>query len=378
MLTNCLSAPKLLHTLRSAHCEGHRLLQRFDDLQRSALCQITNVSLTDEQWLQASLPVRNGGLGIRRVQSLAPSAFLASAAGTRLLQDHVLGQAGIFNDDDYSASLQSRPYPIPEKAAVTSQRAWDKPVVEAEFSHLLGCYNEPQHRARLLAAAAPHSGDWLHALPIAACGLLLDNEAVRVAVGLRLGSALCETHSCRCGAKVDQLGLHAFSCKRSTGRIQRHNHINDLICRAITQAGIPATKEPQGLSRDDGKRPDGLTLLPWHSGRCATWDATVVDTLGNAYLQRNAVQAASAAETAAARKETKYSALTQTHLFYPVAFETIGPVCSSGLEFLREIGRRFTLATSDPRETAFLTQRLSMVIQRFNAVCLADTFRSTS
>ena len=108
------------------------------------------------------------------------------------------------------------------------------------------------------------------------------------------------------------------------------------------------------------------------------WDATVVDTLGNTYLQRNAVQAASAAETAAARKETKYSALTQTHLFYPVAFETIGPVCSSGLEFLREIGRRLTLATSDPRETTFLMQRLSMVIQRFNAVCLADTFRSTS
>ena len=49
LLTNCLSAPKLLHTLRSAHCEGHRLLQRFDDLQRSAL-SISNVSLTDEQW----------------------------------------------------------------------------------------------------------------------------------------------------------------------------------------------------------------------------------------------------------------------------------------------------------------------------------------
>ncbi len=104
----------------------------------------------------------------------------------------------------------------------------------------------------------------------------------------------------------------------------------------------------------------------------------MVDTLGSAHLQRNAVQAASAAETAAARKESKYSALTQTHLFYPVAFETIGPLCSSGLEFLREIGKRLTLATSDPRETTFLMQRLSMVIQRFNAVCLADTFRSTS
>ena len=45
--------------------------------------------------------------------------------------------------------------------------------------------------------AAPHSGDWLHTLPISACGLHLEDNAIRVAVGLRLG---CETvrlmHAC--------------------------------------------------------------------------------------------------------------------------------------------------------------------------------------
>ena len=83
LLKNSLSAPRLLHTLRSAYCEGHELLMNFDTILKSALCSICNVSLTEQQWLQASLPVRAGGLGIRRVSSLAPSAFLASAAGTR-------------------------------------------------------------------------------------------------------------------------------------------------------------------------------------------------------------------------------------------------------------------------------------------------------
>ena len=54
--------------------------------------------------------------------------------------------------------------------------------------------------------SAPHSGDWLHAIPISSCGLRLDNEAVRVAVGLRLGAKLCEPHACPCGAKVDPEG----------------------------------------------------------------------------------------------------------------------------------------------------------------------------
>ena len=57
-----------------------------------------------------------------------------------------------------------------------------------------------EDRARFLAAAyrptLPHSGDWLHALSIAACGLRLDDEAVRVAVGLRLGINLCVPHTC--------------------------------------------------------------------------------------------------------------------------------------------------------------------------------------
>jgi len=66
LLKSCLSASKL----RSAHCEGHDLLHTFDDLQRSLLCGICNVSLTDDQWLQASLPVRNGGLGVRMVHRL--------------------------------------------------------------------------------------------------------------------------------------------------------------------------------------------------------------------------------------------------------------------------------------------------------------------
>jgi len=51
-----------------------------------ALCGITNCDLTDTQWLQTSLTIREGGLGVRQVASLALSAFLASSASTQSLQ----------------------------------------------------------------------------------------------------------------------------------------------------------------------------------------------------------------------------------------------------------------------------------------------------
>ena len=57
-------------------------------------------------------------------------------------------------------------------------------------------------------------------------------------------------------------GTHGLSCKRRAGRSNRHQQINDLIWRALKRCDIPAIKVPWGLLRDDGKRPDGLTLIP--------------------------------------------------------------------------------------------------------------------
>ena len=44
------------------------------------------------------------------------------------------------------------------------------------------------------------------------------------------------------------------------------------MARAMVSAGIPITKEPNGLSQSDGKRPDGLSLVPWEEGKPLTWD----------------------------------------------------------------------------------------------------------
>jgi len=45
--------------------------------------------------IQASLPVRDGGLGVRRVSSLALPAFLASPASTLSLQDDILTESAL-------------------------------------------------------------------------------------------------------------------------------------------------------------------------------------------------------------------------------------------------------------------------------------------
>src|SRR6218665_435130 len=118
--------------------------------------------------------------------------------------------------------------------------------------------------------------------------------------------------------------------------------INDIIWHLLQSADVPSMKEPSGLLRIDGKRPDGATLIPWSAGRCMAWDTTVVHTCAASYLSQTAISAGSAAEQAAIRKTAKYALLPATYVFVPIAFKTLGPVNAEGAEFLSELGRRIS------------------------------------
>ena len=82
--------------------------------------------------------------------------------------------------------------------------------IDVSSDDLQSAITDPRQKATFLAATAPHSGDWLSALPMASCGLRLDDESVRVAVALRLGLGVYVPHSCSCGQDVDAWGQHSL------------------------------------------------------------------------------------------------------------------------------------------------------------------------
>ena len=55
----------------------------------------------------------------------------------------------------------------------------------------------------------------------------------------------------------------------------------------------------------------------------------------------------------------------------------INPRFTYLLTYLSQVGRRLTSLSGDPRETSFLFQRLSMIVQRFNSALIMDSFCST-
>jgi hypothetical protein len=73
--------------------------------------------------------------------------------------------------------------------------------------------------------------------------------------------------------------------------------------RSLTSIHVNSTLEPNGRSRDDGKRPNGMTLVPWIKGQPLIWDVTIVDTLPDSYVMKTPDVSGFAAEMACKRKQ---------------------------------------------------------------------------
>ena len=372
LLRHSFAIPKLLYSLRTSPCFLSSNLKSYDVVLRSILSGITNTHFNEDDpaWTQASLPVKFGGLGIRSAVQLAPSAFLASAAGSSdlvhdILPPHLQNTPLPNLDDALLLWSQGHDQSPPVGPASHRQKAWDTPKVSAVADALLDNAPDPTSRARLLAASAGESGVWLNAPPISSLGLRMDNNTIRVAVGLRLGSSLCRPHTCHhCGAVVDHLATHGLSCRWSEGRHHRHAALNDIIHRALSSARVPSRLEPSGLFRSDGKRPDGISLVPWKNGKLLVWDATCPDTFAPSYIAHATSEAGAVAAQAEQKKCEKYCHLDT---FVPVAIETSGAIGPTTRVFLRELGQRLGQVTGEARSYNYLLQRLSVAIQRGNA-----------
>jgi hypothetical protein len=93
ILRSCVGSPKLSYSLRTSAPDPAitPMLARFDAMQRDALELIVGVPMCDISWDQATLPVKLGGIGIRRASDQHVPAFVGSLYLTRELTSDITG-----------------------------------------------------------------------------------------------------------------------------------------------------------------------------------------------------------------------------------------------------------------------------------------------
>jgi hypothetical protein len=142
---------------------------------KSCVERILNLRLTDLQWRQSTLPIRFGGLGIRRISDICLPAFVSSINGVKKFMSLLLNskdnELNIHHYDEalavWGVENENEIPTIPQ-----FQKNWDNINIKGIIANDL-IFNSPRNLARFKALQCRESGSWLHAIPSPNIGTLL-------------------------------------------------------------------------------------------------------------------------------------------------------------------------------------------------------------
>ena len=312
-------------------------------------------------------------MGIPSAVLSAPSAFLASAVGCEPFSQNLNLNLG--SDRDVESALTAwyelsdvDAMPVAKKEA---QKTWSTPILDKLQINIEQSLDQTQSK-RFFLTQGRYTGAWLNAIPMSPLGLKLTDGQLRCAVALRLGAKICAAHTCCCVQNVGEYGTHGLTCKRSAGRFVRHAFFNDFFRRSLASVVVSSVLEPAGLSRTDGKRPDGVTAIPWHRGKPLVWDVTFVDSLAPSRAQ----QQGSSSTEAETLKILKYANIEEPgFIFQPIAIDVQGNNGTQTETFFNCLTKKIIDNTREPRSRTFFHQRVSVAVEQFNLSCVTGTLR---
>lgn len=299
ILRLCLSACKVDDLLRvTPHLGCQPILVGLSRELRSTLEVIQGAPLSDAQWLQASLPSRLGGLGIRDPVYERTAARLAGildflTRGHRLVdpmgfEPHLPADlegclretlAVLGSNSQPALGWSESPSLIAHAASNhIKQNFWSNAFAEARQALLREQLSGPD-AVRFASQASPHTMAWTSVIPSQALRTLIPGEEFRCALRWHLGSpqsplpdgGLCP----QCQTPMDPLGHHLVCCKHNH-LSRRHGAVQDAVLRLTARAGLTARRE-QGAP--DGSRPGDIFVHRLNSDGPAAVDITIRHSL---------------------------------------------------------------------------------------------------
>ena len=388
LLRSCLSLPKLMYTLRTARpAVLEDAYRRFDAIQRAALDDILDSSLTDSAWTQATLPVSMGGLGLRSAYEHSPAAYLSSLVQTKEIVDSLLGDFAFRQDLDASLSLFRSSVTSLPPSSIASLDPANGDFSQKHLSYLIDsdiltyqlkdaqAKGDSRTSARLLSLGLPQAGAFLNAIPNPNFGLSLIPENFRISICYRLGLPVYSfPHQCpACGKDSDIFGDHTIVCATEYERIHRHDVIRDAIHEAAKHAGLSPVPEAR-LVANSQSRPGDVFLPNWR-GKQTAFDIAVTSPLSQSALPRSSSTAGAAITAMKSSKMRKHFQPCRANgvSFVPLVVETLGGWDTDAIDHLRGIVKKAASRSPSPTETAIrqLFQRLSVLLQRANAGLIA-------
>eukprot|EP00662_Eupelagonemidae_sp_cell21_P022046 gene22046-biopygen46842 len=225
LLRNCASFGRVIYSMRVTPPDWHQAqLQAFDSAVRRCFEQFSGVHCDGRQWRQATLGIRNAGLGLRDAARHSPAAYVASR-GACAEQCRDVDPAHTWDGDAAGSHvaravsalnaefLESDMIPSPVPLTMRQQRlslALDRAVLK----ELQGPAASLSQRAHLQLELAEGAGAWLNAMPSSVLGTHVHAQLFRIMLRRRLRVRVFDRsfHCPCCDSVMDMCGDHALAC----------------------------------------------------------------------------------------------------------------------------------------------------------------------
>ena len=150
--------------------------------------------LSEDQWDQASLPVKFAGLGVNQTKVIAASAYVGSCTLTKDLVAQLLRVADPSSYEpagvtDLLSAHEATTGVVHTLSSLSGEKSVQQKLSTERHKALFeDLKNKSSIRScnLLLACSMPHASDWLLAPPITGLGLGLQSDVFRTALKFRL------------------------------------------------------------------------------------------------------------------------------------------------------------------------------------------------
>ena len=191
MLKNCFSLPKLLYFLKTSTCYNHPVLsEKFDKTVRDGLSKVCNVNFDDISSTQLAPPAETGGLGVSSASLLALPAFLTSAFGASDFVTTIFSET--FEDFSFTKALEKWLSLTNEQETPLdgTQKIWTEPDFVKTAKELISRMDDKRSKV-FNSNQGKFLSQWMNVVPCKNLGLKLDDQQLRISIGLRLGANIC-------------------------------------------------------------------------------------------------------------------------------------------------------------------------------------------
>ena len=341
-----------------------------DTINNTFIPALFGFELNDNDRDILSLPIREGGLGIRKVSENADKLYLASSQITLPLITQIVEQS-----DDLPAAedvVQARTAAVSHLKEIESQKIED--IKQGQDVHT---------KRALEQLSAPGASSWLGALPLESHGFNLTKGEFQDALALRYNKPVKNLPE-KCPCDEPYTVTHALNCHRGGFVNARHDNIKHFECGLLKSVVRDVECEPMlqpVVNRNGYKKSAILTADArldirargfWRDGQNAFFDVRV--TNADAESQENQT-IKSVLKKHEGEKKLAYNrrVMEVEHgSFTPLVFTTTGVMSHECSIFHKALAEKISQKQGERYEVIvrFLRVKLSFLALKSTLLCL--------